>query len=316
MFNDDVAYDLGLSLESTYLLEFLHTQRNTTLFKTKIIKNEEWFSFNLVDLFKARKRVFEQIDQSKCDDEVYLKKLYNKNRSKYNRLFESELKKVLIKGETIKYKGGSNTYYKFNKTILTTLINGYPKVIDTEFTENEKLVIENTSMVEMPRSISTQLKDMDNEILKEAIEIAKENNISDYPYLKGIYNNLVKNKKALEEADQSNQGQEKNIDNSIICKSDKKYNYKNNGNENYKKTKFHNFEETFTKYSEEEFEDIALNQQCKHDNKEYVENTSNDEIELMAIKELQENTFLTVDINDSYWKDKIELKIEEIKHRK
>ncbi len=50
---------------------------------------------------------------------------------------------------------------------------------------------------------------MDIDILRTSIEIAKEENILDYPFVRGVYNNLELNNKKPQESDNS-QGSFKN----------------------------------------------------------------------------------------------------------
>lgn len=256
IFNTDVAYDLGLSFESLYIIGYLHSIRSTELVETKIIDDEEWFTFNLVDLFKNRKLVFEQVDTNVCNSEEakYIEKLYNKNKARFNRLLKGDLSKVLVRGKNIKVSGGSKTYYKFNKVAMTTLINGYPKVIDTELTDNEKMLSECTGIVTIPQNIRTQLKSMNNTKLKEAIDISTDKGITDFPYIKKVYNNLMNNNQSNLDANMYNDIQSINSRcNTNVSNNNKKYTSENN---NYRKTKFHNFDETFTQYSEEEFDNI------------------------------------------------------------
>ena len=61
----------------------------------------------------------------------------------------------------------------------------------------------------MGKNIRTQLKSMDENTLKEAIQISKEHGILDYPYVRGIYNNLVQIKNPQESA--NSQGSSKNL---------------------------------------------------------------------------------------------------------
>lgn len=82
----------------------------------------------------------------------------------------------------------------------------------------------------------------------------------------------------------------------------------------YKKTKFHNFDETFTNYSAEELEKIAIEQQDKFDSKKGTVKFTEADLRVMAINELREETELNV-IDDNFWNDDINRKVNEIKGR-
>ncbi|MGG7060440.1 hypothetical protein ACQPUZ_19580, partial [Clostridium tertium] len=89
----------------------------------------------------------------------------------------------------------------------------------------------------------------DINLLKTSINLAKENKILDYPYIKGIYNKLLENKKdSSAPTDKSITQKSDSLDiNNIITQK------------NYFKTsknKFRNFTETFNQYSEDELDKI------------------------------------------------------------
>lgn len=259
-YNEEVAYNLGLTLEDIYVLEKIDDYiRDTNLSKDG---NNGEFSFNQVDLFKMCKFVFKQV--KKDDSQEDIKKIYKTNNAKFNKMLKGALGKVLLKGENIKKQGRSEAYFKINKEIRTILINGYPKVSDIVLTDIEELVVKELKMNTISKSIRTQLKNMDIDILRTSIEIAKEENILDYPFVRGIYNNLESNNKKPQESANSQGSYENTISstpykNSIPQKSD--FYTNKTKNYEYKKTNFHNFKETFDQYTEEELDNIILKSQ-------------------------------------------------------
>lgn len=231
-YNEEVAYNLGLSLEDIYVLEKIEDNiRDTVLSKDG---NNGEFSFNQVDLFKMCKFVFKQVN--KHDSEDTIRKIYKTNNAKFNKMLKGSLGKVLIKGENIKKQSKSEAYFKINKEIRTILINGYPKVVDLELNEIEKLVVDELKMKTIGKNIRTQLKCMDIDKLKAAIGVAKEHEILDYPYVKHIYNNLDSNVKKPQESPNS-QGSNENInsqnsDTNIVPQNSNNTSTKNVNNEN------------------------------------------------------------------------------------
>lgn len=276
-YNEEVAYNLGLSLEDIYVLEKIEDNiRDTVLSKDG---NNGEFSFNQVDLFKMCKFVFKQVN--KHDSEDTMRKIYKTNNAKFNKMLKGSLGKVLIKGENIKKQSKSEAYFKINKEIRTILINGYPKVVDLELNEIEKLVVDELKMKTIGKNIRTQLKCMDIDKLKVAIGVAKEHEILDYPYVKHIYNNLDSNVKKPQESpnsqgpsDSKNTDLHNNTNNSIPQIDDSiNNNYtKNVNNENEdaretiiakqkqdyeiisRKNKFHNTNASFINYTPDELE--------------------------------------------------------------
>ena len=271
-YNEEVAYNLGLSLEDIYVLEKIEDNiRDTVLSKDG---NNGEFSFNQVDLFKMCKFVFKQVN--KHDSEDTIRKIYKTNNAKFNRMLKGSLGKVLIKGENIKKQSKSEAYFKINKEIRTILINGYPKVVDLELNEIEKLVVDELKMKTIGKNIRTQLKCMDIDKLKAAIGVAKEHEILDYPYVKHIYNNLDSNVKKPQESPNS-QGSNENInsqnsDTNIVPQNSNNTSTKNVNNENEdprekiiakqkqdyemisRKNKFHNTNASFINYTPDELE--------------------------------------------------------------
>lgn len=281
-YNEEAAYNFGLTLEDIYVLEKIEDFiLNTTISKDG---DRGEFTFNQVDLFKICKFVFKQVDE--CENEEEIKKIYKTNNARFNKMLKGALGKILVKCSTIKLKGKSETYYKINKEIRTILINGYPKVVDLELSEIEKLVVDELKMKTIGKNIRTQLKSMNIDKLKVAISIAKEHNILDYPYVKSIYNNLDSNvKKPQESANSQGSSDNKSIDlhsntNSIpqIYDSINNFESKNNNhtknvnNENEdarekiiakqkqdyemisRKNKFHNTNASFINYTPDELE--------------------------------------------------------------
>lgn len=260
-YNEEVAYNLGLSLEDIYVLEKIEDNiRDTVLSKDG---NNGEFSFNQVDLFKMCKFVFKQVN--KHDSEDTIRKIYKTNNAKFNKMLKGSLGKVLIKGENIKKQSKSEAYFKINKEIRTILINGYPKVVDLELNEIEKLVVDELKMKTIGKNIRTQLKCMDIDKLKVAIDVAKEHEILDYPYVKHIYNNLDSNVKKPQESPNS-QGSNENInsqnsDTNIVPQNS------NNTSKNINqfvptvKTRYHNINQTFTNYTPDELEKLLYESQ-------------------------------------------------------
>ena len=108
-YNEEVAYNLGLSLEDIYVLEKIENNiRDTNLSKDG---NNGEFSFNQVDLFKMCKFVFKQVDKN--DSKETIKKIYKTNNAKFNKMLKGALGKVLIKGENIKKQSKSEAYFKY-----------------------------------------------------------------------------------------------------------------------------------------------------------------------------------------------------------
>lgn len=257
MFNGDVAYDLKLTLDDMYILGYFY-KLSTISEDTKIIKDCECFSFNLVDLFKSRKHVFEQVEKNSTPEEI--KKIYEKNRKKLDRLLKGTLGKFVNKELSVKTKEGSKTYYKLNRQFVKILIDGYPEKIDRQLNEKELLICKELNMDKITKGISKQLESMELDILKESIEVAKETGILDYPYVKGIYNNLIENKKVASTGNTNNSNKE-----SFSNINDKNIIPKNNQNINNEyvvklNPKIHNFKGSanFMKYQEKELEDLLL----------------------------------------------------------
>ncbi|SCI08940.1 Uncharacterised protein [uncultured Clostridium sp.] len=260
-YNEEVAYNLGLSLEDIYVLEKIEDNiRDTVLSKDG---NNGEFSFNQVDLFKMCKFVFKQVNKNDSEDTI--RKIYKTNNAKFNKMLKGSLGKVLIKGENIKKQSKSESYFKINKEIRTILINGYPKVVDLELNDIEKLVVDELKMKTIGKNIRTQLKSMDIDKLKVAIGIAKEHEILDYPYVKSIYNNLDSNVKKPQESPNS-QGSNENVnfqnsDTNIVPQNS------NNTSKNSKqfvptvKTRYHNINQTFTNYEPDELEKLLQESQ-------------------------------------------------------
>lgn len=256
-YNEEVAYNLGLSLEDIYVLEKIEDCiRDTNLSKDG---NNGEFSFNQVELFKMCKFVFKQVREN--DDRETIKKIYKTNNAKFNKMLKGSLGKVLIKGENIKKQSKSEAYFKINKEIRTILMNGYPSVVDKELSDIEKLVLKELNLNSIGKSIRTQLKGMDIDVLKTAIQISKEHEILDYPYVRSIYNNLLEMKNPQELGD--SQGSQKNthisnFNTNIISQKEKN---KTQNKKNNTKTRFHNINQTFNKYGSEELERMLLERQ-------------------------------------------------------
>lgn len=274
MFNDDVAYDLGLTLEDTYILGYLY-KISTITEDTKIINGQECFTFNLVELFKSRKRIFEQIPadiEEKMDNQddkmrEEIDRIYQLNRKRLDRIMKKNMSKVVKKVKNVKIGSGSKTYYRIERNIMKMLIDGYPKKVDTEFTELEKYVMKELNMFTLTKSICTQLSNMDKDVLKDSIEVAKECGIYDFPYVKGVYNNLIKNKKVVSGNDTNDSNhiidikKESNHSNSIPQNNYKSKIYNQQIENNFIPNlnhKIHNYpgSANFLKYTPEELERI------------------------------------------------------------
>ena len=99
---------------------------------------------------------------------------------------------------------------------------------------------------------------MDINLLRIAIDIAKEHKITDYPYIRNIYNNLEKDAKKPQESGNSqglNNNNFNSNNNSIpqLNNNMNTFKYKNNVN-NSIQTRFHNINNTFMNYTTEELE--------------------------------------------------------------
>lgn len=262
MFDDDISYDLGLSLEDTYVLGYFYKLSNTST-DTKIIKNHECFTFNLIDLFKSRKRTFEQVKTDLTQEDI--KKIYERNRKKLNRLLKGALGKFVIKESSVKSKEGSKTYYRLNKQLIKVLIDGYPTKKDRNLSEIELLVSKELDLNTITKSISKQLEEMEIEVLKESIECAKEIGILDYPYVKGIYNNLMESKKVASVGSTNNSSKplnsnSKTNDTKSITDDNKNINKNYNIHLNPKVHNFHGSAKHM-KYTPEELEKILKESQ-------------------------------------------------------
>lgn len=262
-YNEEVAYDLGLSLEDLYVLQKIEDKIKDTNLSTYGDKGE--FTFNQVDLFKICKFVFKQVIGEESEEDI--KKIYKSNNAKFNKMLKGSLGKIISKGSNIKNQRGSESYFKINQQIRTILINGYPSVVDTELSDIEKLVMRELNMHSMGKNIRTQLKSMDENALKEAIQISKEHGILDYPYVRGIYNNLVQIKNPQESA--NSQGSSKNLisqninTNSITQNNNFKSENSNNNIKFELNSKIHNFPGScnFRKYTPEELEKLLQESQ-------------------------------------------------------
>lgn len=257
-YKENVILDLNMTLEDDYVLSKIEEMQNTNLVKDG---DEGSFSFNLTDLFKKCPMIFKQANAEMTQDEI--KKLYETNKKKFQKLLNGNLGKAINRFEVKRtLKGKRESYFKFNKTTMTILKNGYPSR-EVELTEIEKLVIKELNIDTITKSIAKQLKEMDIKILKEAIECAKETGILDYPFVKSIYNNLMENKKVASVGSTNNSVKQLNTNsNDINSISDNNKNIKQNYN-SHLNPKVHNFEGSanFLKYSPEELEKLLFENQ-------------------------------------------------------
>lgn len=254
-YNENVCIDLGITLEDDYIISKIEDMQNTIYIK---YGNAGTFNFSLTDLFIKCPMIFKQVNGITDKDEI--KKIYDTNKKKFNRLMKGSLNKVLIREDTKRDKlGKRESYFKFNKTTMTILKNGYPVKRSREFTDIEKYLMNELKLNELSNSITKQLEKMDIDVLKESIEVAKIENILDYPYVKAIYNNLIENKKADNAGDITDLNKNTNIQieksNNIISNNKKNY------NDNHKSKlnpKLHNYmgSANFMKYTPEELEKI------------------------------------------------------------
>lgn len=264
-YNERVCLDLNISLEHDYVLSKIEDMQNTNSIKDG---DKGTFNFNLSELFIKCPMVFKQVSNLEDKDEI--KKVYDTNKKKFNKMLKEGLGKALIR-ETVKRDklGKKESYFKFNKSTMTILKNGYPVKQIREFTEIEKIVMRELKIDILSNSISKQLENMDINVLNDSISVAKENGILDYAYVRAIYNNLIQadisdNKKVATTGNSNNSyknttNSNRNINN-IVPEN------KNNINNNYAaklNPKVHNYmgSANFMKYTEEELEKMILENQ-------------------------------------------------------
>lgn len=270
-YNEKVAIDLGITLEEDYVLSKIEDMQNTYIVRDG---DKGSFTFSLTDLFKRCPMVFKQVDD--IQDKEDIKKIYDTNKKKFQKMIKASLGKAIIRTDVKRKKDGKKeSYFKFNKTTMTVLKNGYPIKTVNEFTDKEKLIIKELHIDTINKSLSSQLESMDYDLLKDSIEIAKECNILDYPYVRSIYNNLIMNEdnKKATSVETTNDFEVKNnnsnFNNNItqeqnICNKKTESNKKENNNINKRKrvnTRFHNINESFSKYTPDELEKLLQESQ-------------------------------------------------------
>lgn len=260
-FNESVAIDLGFDLNQLYVLRYLSNISRTTRVETKIINEKECFHVNYSKVFKENPFVFDQVDESYLSTlseeskKEYIKKIYDRNNKRFIKMLSGPLGKVIVKEKIEKVEDGKKIYFSINKFVYTKLLEGYPVKESNTLTDNEKIVIEKLNINKLTESMVKQLKNMDTYTLIQACEVSMETGILDFPYMKGIYNNLILNK------------EKESQETAISQDSDSEKIYSNNNNIPQNKVKYNKFNyscnNTFTKYTPEELENILKESQIE-----------------------------------------------------
>ena len=272
-YNEEVVLDIGMTLEDDYVLSKIEDMQNTTSVKDG---DRGSFSFNLTELFKKCPMVFKQPKGDESREEI--EKIYTTNKKKLQRMLKGSMGKAVSRYETKRTKSGKKeSYFKFNKTTMTVLKNGYPVKVDKEFTEKEKMVMDVLGIDKLSKGVTTQINGLDEQLLKEALEVTKECGILEFAYVRGVYNNLKLDKEKASDEPTSNANKNNKthdlIDINIISQKNNidTHNYKKN-NKNFK-TRFHNINQTFNKYTPEELEKV-LKESQKGKFNEYTEEST------------------------------------------
>ncbi|MGL4801974.1 MAG: hypothetical protein ACRC18_06885 [Cetobacterium sp.] len=253
-YNEEVAVSLDFTLEDDYVLSKIEDMQNTTIIRDGDLGS---FSFNLTDLFIRCPMVFKRVEKGSSKDQVL--KIYDSNKKKFQKMLKGALGKAITRDKVVRTKDGNETYYKFNKTTMTVLKNGYPKKVEVELTDIEKYVMAELNMFTLTKGISTQIKNMDEVTLKEAIQVAKETGIHDFPYVRSIYNNLMQSKKADNVGSVNDLN--KNKTSNSNCNNSVPQNVPKSNKQNKPRTKFHNCNESFTKFTPDDLEKHLLEMQ-------------------------------------------------------
>ncbi|MGL4731287.1 MAG: hypothetical protein ACRCW0_06855 [Clostridium sp.] len=236
----DRANDIGLNSEDLILLSWFVQFSNGTKIERKYIKKENDMGYwvNYKTLIKELPIIFSG-------------KTEKGNKEKLRRMLNGNLSKVLTRkqysNKSENGKGGSKVYIVLNRFMYESLLT--PSIELQPTTENEILI--NALGILIDNNIKKQLLYMETNLLESAISIAKDKNKEkNYKYIKGIYKNLLENKKdssaPTDKSDTQIKSESFNSNNIIA----QKINY------NTYKNKFRNFTETFDKYSEDELENI------------------------------------------------------------
>lgn len=194
----------------------------------------------------------------------------------------------------------------------TITVDNVDKLKDTDLTLKARLDVLKNYGLNFKLNSGQQLliKKYEIEVFIKAVESFVASGRDSFAYFFGILRNTVikpvvdKVKTTVEKTGTCNTKKE------VAKTNNKKETVK--ANKDYKKTKFHNFDETFTQYQEDEFEDIiSKSQDAKFGNNatKVIKDAKN--LIQQAIDILQETTIMTVRY-DSYWKDKIDAKVQEL----
>lgn len=281
-YNEEVVLDMDMTLEDDYVLSRIEDIQNTTSVKDG---NKGSFSFNLTELFKRCPMVFKQVKGGESKEDI--EKIYNTNKKKLQRMMNGSMGKAIMRYETKRTKAGKKeSYFKFNKTTMTVLKNGYPIKVEKTFTEKEMMVMRALRLNELSKGLITQINDLEDDLLKASLEVAKECGILEFAYVRGIYNNLKLDKEKASDAGTSNANQKNkthdSIDINIISQNNQKDTSKFKKNYKQTKNRFHNLEnESFRNYTPEELERILEeNQRIKDEKrkKDLNKNKDNDQI--------------------------------------
>lgn len=234
----DRAAAIGLNSEDIIVLSWFTQFSNSSSIERKYIKKENDMGYwvNYDTLIRELPLVF----NGKTD---------KGNKEKLRRMFKGNLSKVLTREQFSNKKddskGGSKIFIVLNRFVYESLLvanNG----LQPE-TNNEVLI--HSLGIILDNNIKVQLSKMDNNILEQAVAIAKDKGKDkEFRYIKGTYNNLEKEAKRPQESGHS--------------QGPKKSNSKSNTNNNIIpqnrqiKNRAHNVNNTFNKYTENELEAV------------------------------------------------------------
>lgn len=162
-------------------------------------------------------------------------------------VYETPIKIEEEKQNTVLPKNGFPENRENRKSENPSLLNNNNKL-------NNDLLLNKQAVVSYSKNILGEIgpnnqkmlfsfleKQFEKELLIKAIDIAAENNVKTFKYVKGILKNWDKNNiKTLEQFE----------------KYQKEFEIKKSNSTTTKKTGFHNFEETFTQYTPDELDEI------------------------------------------------------------
>lgn len=202
-------------------------------------------------------KVYDMLINNKTNIDVYLKELNVDNVDKQ----KTQDKNVqYTQDKNVQYTSDRSVQYTQDKcvqsdTVYYNTVNKDTVYYDTTVVSvpniNKEIIEKNTHLEIKSTNQKNTILSWDKDRLIKAIEIFKSENGKYFKLLKKIYND---DRNFIEKKAPQNSGAT-NLNKSI---------YETDQNiTKFKKTKFHNFDETFTNYSEEEFESIILKSQKK-----------------------------------------------------